>query len=90
MTTKELVKKYGYKKRVDENGRRYIIVPMVVTKEFALRIANTYFREAYSDLEIKIVYSTRRGKKVYPCKKFFVIGEFGWWGICRKVQHNYE
>lgn len=90
MTTKELIQTYGFQKRIDENGRRCIVVPMVISKQFALKIANSYFKTAYSNLEIKRVYTTKKGRKAYNSKKLYVFGEKPVWGITRKPSHNYE
>ena len=90
MTTKELIKKYGFRKCFDEKGKRYIIVPFEAEIEEALKIANSYFRQSYSELDIRYVYATKKGKKVYMKKKLLVVGEKKYWGICQKPSKNYE
>lgn len=90
MTIKELVQEYGIRKCVDEKGKRYIIVPISLDRMSALKIANKYFHMAYDNLEIKKVYATPTGTRVYVKKKLLVFGETLYWGICRKQRHNYE
>ena len=75
MTTKQLNEKYGYKKRVDENGRTVIIVNAKLTEDEALRLANLHFKRNKKELYVKKAYATKNGKKVYFKKKLTVIGE---------------
>lgn len=59
MTTKAIIKKFGIDHYYDEVGTHYIAVPQAVSKEDAMRTANTYFKVNANKLEVTRGYVVR-------------------------------
>lgn len=85
MSIKELVNKYGYRKCLDKNNKRWIVVDDYVEKEIALKIANSVLRESYKELKIVPVFVTDDDIVFTKHKKLISLFKKGkrCWGICR-------
>jgi len=84
MTVKELKTKYGYSKRIlDNNNKSCVVIDMALSKEDALKLANSFFHMNKKELIICKGYATKSGKKAYLKKKITVIGEKPAWVIYR-------
>lgn len=73
MTTKEIMQKYVIEHYYDEVGTHYIAVPQAVSKEDAMRTANTYFKVNANKLEVTrgyVVRDTLHFKKPSLIQKF--------------------